>query len=197
MGLFKSESERRLERDMEIRKGISAIKRQIRTLEKNEDDYIKKARKAKQLGSNHQLAFIKTTLKKTAAQRKLMERQLLHIETMYQLKNQAEAHGEFAKSMAAVARAISDVFESTSLKEVEQNLESALTKAESIEQQMEIMLDHSETLLGTEQTAGDELVTDEEIDALLEEEVAHEESKELDQEIDQGLDEIEKELGKS
>ena len=42
MGLFKSKAERKLERDMQIRKGINECKRTIRGLEKHEKDYLKK-----------------------------------------------------------------------------------------------------------------------------------------------------------
>ena len=45
MGLFKSKEERKLERDMEIRKGINELKRNVRGLEKHEKDYLKKAKR--------------------------------------------------------------------------------------------------------------------------------------------------------
>ena len=56
MGLFKSKEERKLERDMEIRKSLSEIKRTIRGLEKHETDYIKKAKRAKKLAARNKKA---------------------------------------------------------------------------------------------------------------------------------------------
>ena len=197
MGLFKSDDDRRLEREIEVRKGINVIKRNIRELERNEKDYIKKAKRALQMASGEQVEFLKRTLKRTAAQRRAMERQLLNIETALQIKNQAEAHGQFAKSMQAVSRAIADQFERTDLNETQREFEKAMVKAESLEQQMDIFLDMtSSSMLGYEGT-GDELVSDEEIDQMLQDEVVAEESRsELDDAIAEGLADVRKELGK-
>lgn len=196
MGLFKSKEQRRIDRDIEIRKGISQVKRHVRGLEKNERDYLKKARRAKQLGSDQQLSFIKATLKKTAAQKRLMERQLLNIETALQIKNQAEAHGQFAKSINAISAAIAEMFGSTDLAKTQADFERAMAQAHSMEERMEIFLDlANESMLG-EAASTEELVTDEEIDALIEAEVAQTEGKGIDKAISKGLKEIEKELGK-
>jgi len=196
MGLFKSKEQRRIERDIEIRKGISQIKRHIRSLEKSEKDYLKKARRAKQISSEQQLSFLKSTLKKTAAQKRLMERQLLNIETALQIKNQAEAHSQFAKSINAVSRSIAEMFGNTDLTQTQGDFERAMAQAQSMEERMEIFLDlANETMLG-ETGSSEELVTDEEIDALIESEVAESEGKGIDEAISKGLKEIEKELGK-
>ena len=196
MGLFKSKEQRRIDRDIEIRKGISQIKRHIRNLEKSEKDYLKKARRAKQLSSEQQLSFLKATLKKTAAQKRLMERQLLNIETALQIKNQAEAHGQFAKSINAVSRSIAEMFGATDLAKTQADFAKAMAQAQSMEERMEIFLDiANETMLG-EATSTEELVSDEEIDALIESEVAQAEGEGIDKAISKGLKEIEKELGK-
>ena len=110
MRLFKSREEKRIEREIQIRKGINQIKKNIRDLERNEKEYVHKARRAVELGSGEQVEFLKKTLKRTAGQRRLMERQLLNIETAVQIKNQAEAHAGFAKAMNALARSIRESF---------------------------------------------------------------------------------------
>ncbi len=53
MGLFKSSDERRMEREMEIRKGLSRIKKQIRSMGREEQDFIKKAKRARKLATTH------------------------------------------------------------------------------------------------------------------------------------------------
>lgn len=196
MGLFKSKAERKMERDLEIRKGINHVKRQIRDLERNEKDYITKAKRARKMGAKDQFSFLRNTLKKTASQKILLERQLLNIETAYQIKNQAEAHAQFAKSMNAVSSSIAETFGATDLAETQKDFETALMKAESMEQQMEIFLDSVSSSLGMEPSASADLVSDEEIDQMVEGEVVHEEGEPLDAEIADGLKEIEKELGK-
>ncbi len=194
MGLFKSKEERKLERDMEIRKGISEFKRTIRSLEKHEKDYIKKAKRARQIGARDQLEFIKKTIKQTAAQRRALERQLLAIETAAQRKSQMEAHGQFARSLAAISKSIAEVFGEVDWTETQKNFEKAMAKAETFEQQVDIFLEASTETMFNERAYAEDLVSDEEIDRLIEAEVAHDESKAVDVEIEKGLGEIEKEL---
>ena len=196
MGLFKSKAERKMERDLEIRKGINHIKRQIRDLDRNEKDYITKAKRARKMGANDQFSFLRKTLKKTASQKILLERQLLNIETAYQIKNQAEAHAQFAKSMNAVSHSIAETFGATDLAATQRDFEQALMKAESMEQQMEIFLDSVSETMGMDPTSSADLVSDEDIDQMVDAEIVHEEGEPLDAEISEGLKEIEKELGK-
>lgn len=196
MGLFKSKDERRIEREMEIRKGINLIKRNLRDLERNETDYVKKARRALQMGSQDQLKFLKQTIKRTAAQRRMMERQLLNIETALQIKNQTEAHSQFAQAMRAVSMSIGEMFGSTDLTSTTKEFEKAMSKAQSLEEQMDLFLDMSSSAMGYEGT-GEEVVSDEEIDRLVEDEVvASESGSELDESIERGLADVRRELGK-
>ena len=197
MAVFKSKAERRLEREMAVRKAVNQIKKQVKTLKKNEEDYIRKAQRAKQLGSNEQLSFLKKTLKKTATQRTVMERQLLNIETAVQIKNQAEAHSGFAKAMGALSKTIGEMFGMTNMAKTQKQFETAMMKAESMEERMSMFLDmSSESMFGYEAETSDELVPDSEIDRMIEEDTARAESAGLDTEISKGLKEVEDELKK-
>jgi len=194
MGLFKSKEERKLERDMEIRKGINELKRNVRSLEKHEKEYIKKAKRAKSIGAGDQLEFIKRTIKQTAAQRRALERQLLAIETAAQRKNQMEAHGQFARSLAAVSKSIAEVFGDVNFADTQKNFEKAMAQAETFEQQVDVFLEASQETMFNESAYSEDLVSDDEIDRLIDTELAHDESKAVDGEIEKGLGEIEREL---
>jgi hypothetical protein len=194
MGLFKSKAERKLERDMEIRKGINACKRSIRELQRHEKDYIKKARRAKSLGAEDQLRFLKKTIRQTAAQRRGLERQLLAIETAAQRKNQMEMQGQFAKSLASISTSIAEVFQDVNWAEVQHNFEKAMLQAETFEQQAELFLEASQETMFTEKAFDEEEISDDEIDKLIEDQVSREEAKALDAEIEAGLGDIEREL---
>ena len=197
MGLFKSREERKIERNIEIRKGINSIKRQINKLEKHEREYLDKAKRAKRLGSASQLGFLKQTLKKTMGQRVLMERQMLNIETACQIKDQAEAHGQFAGAMTAISRSIGEMFKQTDLAKTQMQFEKAMARAQNMEERMDMFLDISaQSMFGAEGATGGELVSDDQIDNLISEEIAHEESSEIGGEIAEGLSEIERELGR-
>jgi len=195
MGIFKSKDERRIERDIEIRKGVNSLRRNIKDLAKHQLSYIEKAKRAKKIGDSDQLAFLKRMLKKTAAQKRMRERQLLSIETAVQIKNQAESDADFAKSMGSVAKAVSDVYGSVDFAKTQKNFEKAMMQAETLQQQMEIFLEMTQEHVMTGEVEGeDQVVSDAEIDKMLDEEVVHEEGGSLDKDIEKGLKDIQDEL---
>ena len=195
MGLFKSSHDRKIERDIEIRKGVASLRRNIRDLGKHEHSYIDKAKRAKKIGDKEQLSFLKRMLKKTAAQKRMRERQLLSIETAVQIKNQAESDADFAKSMGSVAKAVSEVYGSVDFAKTQKNFEKAMMQAETLQQQMEIFLEMTqEHVMSGEVEGEDQVVSDAEIDKMLDEEVQHEEGGSLDKEIEKGLKDIQDEL---
>ena len=196
MGMFKSKEEKRIERDIEVRKGVNSLKRNIRDLAKHEASYILKAKKAKKIGDQSQYDFLKRQLKKTAGQRRMRERQLLSIDTAVQIKNQAESDADFAKSMGAVAKAVSEVYGSVDFAKTQKNFEKAMMQADTLQQQMEIFLEMpQEHVLSGEVEGEDQVVTDAEIDKMLDEEVVHdEEGASVDKDIEKGLKDIQDEL---
>ena len=115
MGLFKSKDERRLEREMKIRQGMKSIERSIRQQEKFSEDFIKNAQHARKINDQQQYAFIRGALKKTAAVKKMLERQLLSIKNAMLIQQQATANRQFAESMTLMAREISQTFKEMDL----------------------------------------------------------------------------------
>ena len=110
MGLFKSKDERRIEREMKIRGGMRSIEKSIRQQEKFAEDFIKNAQQARKIGDQQQYNFIRSALKKTAAVKKMLERQLLSIKNAMLIQQQAQASQQFAESMNLMASEISRVF---------------------------------------------------------------------------------------
>ncbi len=196
MGLFKSKDERRVEREMKIRGGLRSIEKSIRQQEKFADDFIKNAQHAKRIGDQQQYLFIRGALKKTAAVKKMLERQLLAIKNAMLIQQQAQASQQFAESMALMATEIGRVFGEMDLTKTQAQWERAVAQAGSIEERMEIFLDSMEhsSIAGSTSTAREELVTDEEIDRMIQADVLAAEKQELGK-LDQLESEIAKELG--
>lgn len=196
MSLFKSKEERRIEREMKIRQGLRAIERSIRQQEKFADDFIKNAQNAKKIGDNNQYLFIRSALKKTAAVKKMLERQLLAIKNAMLIQQQAQASQQFAESMTLMAKEISRVFGEMDLTQTQAQWEKAVAQAGSMEERMEIFLDSMEqsAISGSAATAREELVSDEEIDRMIQADVLAAEKAELGK-LDQLESEIAKELG--
>jgi len=197
MGLFKSKDERRIEREMKIRGGMRAIERSIRQQEKFADDFIKNARRAKQIGDEGQYQFIRNALKKTAAVKKMLERQLLAIKNAMLIQQQAAASQQFAESMTLMAREIGRTFGEMDLTKTQAQWEKAVAQAGSMEERMEVFLDSMEqsALSSSSSTSTrEDLVTDDEIDRMINAEVLASEKQELSK-LDELESEIAKELG--
>ena len=195
MGLFKSKEERRVEREMRIRQGMRSIERSIRQQEKFSDDFIKNARHARKIGDDSQYRFIRNSLKKTAAVKKMLERQLLSMKNAMLIQKQAEASRQFAQSMDLMAREISRTFGELDLTKTQADWERAVAQAGSIEERMDLFLEAMEqTASGDYASTREDIVTDEEIDRMIEADVLAEERRELGK-LDELESEIAKELG--
>src|SRR5687767_14128183 len=194
MGLFKSKDERRIEREMKIRQGMRAIEKSIRQQERFADDFIKNAQHARKIGDDNQYLFIRGALKKTAAVKKMLERQLLAIKNAMLIQQQVAARQQFAESMNLMAREVSRVFGEMDLTKTQAQWERAVAQAGSMEERMEVFLESMEqtAISGALATAArEDLVTDEEIDRMISADVLAAERTELSK-----LDELESEIAK-
>src|SRR5438034_5448365 len=182
MGLFKSKDERRIEREMKVKAGMRSIERSIRQQEKFSEDFIKNARHAKQIGDNGQYLFIRSALKKTAAVRKMLERQLLAMKNAMLIQQQAAASQQFAESMNIMAKQIGRVFGEMDLTQTQAQWEKAVAQAGSMEERMEIFLGSMEqsAIAGSSgASTNNTLVSDDEIDRMIQADVLAGEKAEL------------------
>lgn len=196
MGLFKSKDERRIEREMKIRQGLRSIERSIRQQEKFSEDFIKNAQHARKIGDEQQYQFIRGALKKTAAVKKMLERQMLAIKNAMLINQQAQASREFAQSMNLMSQEIGKVFSDLDLTQTQAQWEKAVAQAGSMEERMEIFLDSMEqgAISGDTISNKQGLVTDDEIDRMIQADVLASEKQELGK-LDALESEIAKELG--
>ena len=197
MGLFKSKDERRVEREMKIRSGMRAIEKSIRQQEKFSEDFIKNAQHARKIGDEQQYQFIRGALKKTATVKKMLERQLLAMKNAMLIQAQAQANAQFAESMTLMAQQIAQVFGELDLTKTQAQWERAVSQSSTMEERMEIFLDSMEQgAIGAASAmpSKDGLVSDEEIDRMIQADVLAQEKQELGK-LDELESEIAKELG--
>jgi len=182
MALFKSSEERRIERDIKIRQGIRRIEKAIREQSKFQDDFLRNARQAKKIGDTGQYQFIRNSFKKTIAIKRLLDRQLLAVKNALLIKRQAEATADFASAMGTMAREIGRLFGETDLVKAQADWEKAMVQSQTMEERMSMFLDTIEDVAAQDiEMSGQETVSDEEIDRLIEAEEAVEHDKELEQ----------------
>ncbi len=182
MALFKSNEERRIERDIKIRQGIRRIEKAIREQAKFQDEFIKNAQHAKRIGDTSQYTFIRNSLKKTATIRKMLERQLLAVKNALLIKRQAEASADFASSMGLMATEIGKLFGETDLAQTQAQWEKAMVQSQTMEERMSMFLDSIEDIAAqdVELSATGEVVTDAELDRMIDAETEAEHQRELD-----------------
>ena len=180
MGLFKSNEERRIERDIKIRQGIRRIEKAIREQGKFTDEFVKNARRAKEIGDTAQYQFIRNTLKKTAAMKRVLERQLLSVKNAMIIKKQAEASADFAGAMGMMASEIGKLFGETDLVKTQADWEKAMVQSQTMEERMGVFLDTIEDVAeqDAEMSTAD-TISDEEIDRMIEAESEAEHQKEM------------------
>lgn len=182
MSLFKSSEERRIERDIKIRQGIRRIEKAISEQNKFTNDFIRNARRAKDIGDTNQYNFIRNSLKKTATVKKMLERQLLAVKSALIIKRQAEASTDFAQAMGTMAREISRMFGETDLVKTQMDWEKAMAQSQTMEERTTMFLEtiESAAMSDTADTPA-EVITDAEIDAMIEAEAESAHAKDVDE----------------
>ena len=146
MALFKSSEERRIEREMKIRQGIRRIERAIREQGKFMDEFVKNARRARTIGDAKQYQFIRNSLKKTLAIRRVLERQLLAVKNALVIKRQAEASADFTAAMGLMAAEIGKLFGETDLVKTQADWEKAMVQSQTMQERMDMFLESVEDL---------------------------------------------------
>ncbi|MCP4592152.1 MAG: hypothetical protein GY842_15565 [bacterium] len=181
MGLFKSDEERRIERDMKVRQGVRRIEKSIREQGKFTEEFIRNAQQAKRIGDNAQYNFIRNSLKKTATIKRMLERQLLSMKNAMLIRKQAEASADFAQAMGMMAAEIGKLFGETDLVKTQAAWEKAMVQSQSMEERMGMFLDAVEDIASedAELSSASEVVSDEEIDRMIEAETEAEHQQEL------------------
>lgn len=180
MALFKTNEERRIEREMKIRQGIRRIERAVREQGRFTDEFVRNARKARSIGDDKQYQFIRNSLRKTMVIRKVLERQLLSVKNALLIKRQAEASADFTQAMSLMASEIGRLFGATDLVKTQADWEKAMVQSQTMEERMNMFLDSIEDV--AEQDAASsptEAVSDEELDRMIAAEGEAEQAREL------------------
>ena len=111
-----------------------------------------------------------------------------------QIKKQAESDSEFAKAMSTFAQSIAAVYKSVDYVQVAKQTEEAFQRANTIQERMQLMLDMTQDSINTNMESSEDLVSDKDIDKMIDEQVMAEDGQKLDAEISKGIKQIEDEL---
>ena len=194
--LFKSKRQRELERDIAIQRSLTMHRSHINKLTQHERQYMEKALRAKKQGDKANFTRLCSMVAQTTNQRRGIESQLLHFETILQKRDQFKLMKEFAGGLKAMARSIGDVLKEVNAEDMLRDVEVSLAQSTQMEATMNLVLDRISTSSMNENIPADGITTDA-IEKLLGERAAAEEGAlSIDKEIDAGLAAIDRELKK-
>ena len=134
LGFIKTKEERLQERNRKVKEWLLQLKREIRTSQKNEAEYIAKARLAHQKGFGDQFALLKANIRRVRARQIALERRILIIETAMQMQAEMESNKIFAESMNTIAKSISGLFNAQNMAKMEANFTKAASQSQSVEE---------------------------------------------------------------
>ena len=158
----------------------------------HERQYTEKAQRAKKMGDTANFRQLCRLIAQTTNQRRAIESQLLHFETLLQTRDRAKLFGEFAKGMKAMSLSIRDTFHDFNAEEVMTDLEKTLAQTEHMENAMSMVLDRVSAATDI-QASGENVVSAEDIEKIINgQEIG--ESDALDKEIEASLKAIEQKL---
>jgi len=195
MGIFKSRDEKELERSIRVKQFLNKIRREIIECDRRVKTYVEFAKRAKQTGDKQSFGTAKSGLKQTMVAKRLRERQLLHLQIAMTVRDQASADVNFARAMKEVATAIQELVQSVNMTQIQMQYEKSMAQSEALKDQMESFIDTASDTVQQRDAQSEAVVKDEEIDRLIDEEVAKAEGDKFDAEIDKGLKDIERQLG--
>ena len=192
--LFKSKRQRETERNIAIQRSLSMHRQHINKLQKHERNYMEKALRAKKQGDAANFSRLCGMVSQTTNQRRAIESQLLHFETILQKRDQFRLMKDFASGMKAMTRSMKDVVKEVNADDMLKDVEQSLAYNTQMEATMDLVLDRISTS-GIGETASADGISAEEIEKIIGERAAAEEgAANVDKEIDAGLKAIEREL---
>jgi hypothetical protein len=194
MALFKSEAERRAERNLQIKRAMREIQKNLQRGEKTLENFKSQAVRAQRIGDKAQLSAIRAAMKRAFSLKRTQERQLLAIEVALQMKDQAESVNAFAAAMKAVSQAVGAAFGRVDMTSGLEEYEKAMDKAATMQDQMDVFLDAASGMNVSD--AADSGVTDAELDAFIEDAAVAAEDELVDERVRAGLERIRKEMSR-
>ncbi len=192
MGLFKSKTQRKLEREIKARRGKTRIKRFIKSTEKVRKRYWDLARDALRLGDREQFRPLAAAYVRADQQVNRWRRYLLQLETLQVRQREVSATGEFLESVSAMTSSMLRGADAEQVAAMQANLEEALARSRAVEDMLSVALDASaDSIFGTEEL--DEGQLEELSQVMLADEEEQDEVR-GEQPIAAGLREIEREM---
>lgn len=193
--IFKSKETRERERSFRIKQALRKHERHITDLEKHERQYMEKAVRAKKAGDAQNLQILCGMIAQTMNQRKAIQSQLLHFETLVQTRDRINLIHDLSGAMKALNNSVSQMFRDFNPGELMKGLDATLMNAEQMTEAMDMVIDRIATS-GINETNQSEGVSADDIMKIIGNQAVAEERSDATQNslIDENLKQIERML---
>ena len=175
-----SKAEREFKEKTEIRRTLAMLEKQVAKLEKQQKEYLDKAKNAKLKGNTALYNQARMMIKTTIGQTRRLELMRMNVQFAVDQRDFVEHNRNFVRSMSSLGKSLLKTVRMTDIGETMRVLEKSIVKVNASLQELDGMLDFNQTMFDTV-TDGD--IPDAEIDALIGSEAVRDESN-LDEKID-------------
>jgi hypothetical protein len=139
--IFKSKEQREMERSMAIRRALNTHERHIKQLERHEREYMEKALRAKKTGDKQNLQVLCGMIAQTSNERRAIQSQLLHFQTLIQTRERMALYDDFRGAMEALSKSVGQMFKDFNAEELMRNVETTVAQSEQVKMAMDMVLD--------------------------------------------------------
>ncbi|MFP3953427.1 MAG: hypothetical protein ACLFVS_04800 [Candidatus Acetothermia bacterium] len=190
--VFKSEQEKEIERKVQYKQQLNSMDRQIRNLEKQEEELINEARKALSEDLKESYQTLKSELKNIVRKIRMFKTCRTQFKVLLIEKDSMKAYQKFGTAVEDLSSIMAKYFDPSNIGKAMVSFEESMVKAEQQEEQIKAFIDSStDAISGLANVDGEDVdVTDDYIDDLIKGEAAHEEEGNFDKEIEDALSEI-------
>jgi len=194
--LFQTQEERlqeaELNRDVQLRLGKTRLKRHITHQNDMQRRLTSLAKQALQINDETRFRMVGKQLLWTQQDITRWEKYLLSLELLEARREQVKSSIELIQAVKAMSDSMADLSSPEKIADLQIELEKGLARASNLDERMEIMMEMMDSALEDGISVDESALAD--LETVLSEKVANEESAKFDREIEDGLRNIRKAL---
>jgi len=194
--LFKSPEERREEkelgRDVQVRMGMTRIRRHIGHQKEMVGRLTDLAKQALKINDQERFRQVGKQLLWTRRDIQRWEKYILSLEMLQARRDQVRSSVDIMQAIKAMSESLSELAEPKEMAKLQLEMEKGLARATSLDERMEVMMGMMDSALDAGVPADEKALG--ELEASLSESVAAEEASAFESQIEEGLRDIRKEL---
>lgn len=183
-------NKKRLQKQIKINGTIADIRKTVAQLERAKNQYIDKARIAKERGDNASYKLARSGLSATIGQVNKAREMLLNIEITNELRQMTDINADFLVTIAKIAKSINKINKSSNFAKLQSDIQTALTNVEKSQSSLDAFLSNTDVAFESIASSTGDIISERELDSIIDGEIAADSSADANSEIDQLLSKL-------